>query len=216
MKLLIFIILPLLFGLITGCISVFQPGLYENCEHSHCQQIYFESDSTFKSVTSYHIGGCCSINEGYYRVNSDTIILNSHVQPRKPIVEYESKLPDSSAGFIQITVADFDGHLLDGVMIRIDNDDSVKIANELGKVRTYQESIDSLLILAIGLEEKIKIEQPFARKIDITVDVFFEEFYKNKMLLYRKNRLYGNYDEGNGKFQLKKTTLANKKFLDVW
>ncbi|MFV1883600.1 MAG: hypothetical protein ACMZ7B_03850 [Balneola sp.] len=210
----LFLVLSIIF-FISGCKSTFQPGLYGKCESSFlaCSQFHFTSDSTFESYTFYDVGGSWGIIDGYYTMNSDTLVLNSYYQPQKPTVEYSPQLSTSTDDIVQITVNEYDGAPLVGANVIINSEDKVEHTDEFGLVRIKTDSIGLLRVQWLGLDEKIKIEDPHSSKIDVMLDYPDENFYLDKKLIFRRNRLYFVHENKESKFGFRKVSLSNKKYV---
>jgi hypothetical protein len=212
--------LPILFlGIMsnTGCKSAFQPGLYENCPRGFfdCHQVLLNSDSTFKSIKSFHIGGCCSIIEGYYKIKADTLILNSYSQPKETKVEYESYISNSFPDSVEFKVFEYDGEPIIGATIRINNDEIYVSTNEFGIARTNIDSIGSIQVTHVGIDEEIEIDNPFSSKINVTIDWFNKTYYRDEIFIYRKNRVFSYYSKNEFRYKLKKVSLKETKFNEL-
>jgi hypothetical protein len=74
-------------------------GLYGKCPKSYlaCEQIQFNRDSTFKYAIFYDVGGL-NTWEGTWSTKTDTIIINSYLQPK---TEEEKKIANESYHFYQ-------------------------------------------------------------------------------------------------------------------
>jgi hypothetical protein len=165
-------------------------GLFGKCDNDWsgyiCQQVIFNSDSTFKFYDLLHLRGW-TISEGNWEQKGDTIILNSVQKP------YELKYKGLSTSDSLIIEINDNFEPLPFAVIKIDtNEFSTDFS---GIIKYPRQSVDSFLISSVGLYsgqimiETDKFLQTDTLEVSLNSNFYGKHYFKDEKWLFLENRL---------------------------
>lgn len=189
-------------------------GLYGKCNDGYlaCTQLELKNDSTFEYYTFFDVGGG-TIKKGTWKVNQDTLIINTFNQPQ--FAKGYQILDTTQNQIKQIYCFDRDSSSLSYGTVIINSMDTL-LLDENGKA-LYNSQINDIQIFGMGKQTNRFSINSNCSKIIFFVDSFIcnsPEYLTNEKLIIEGNTLR-EYYYCQGRFAdkgLKKTSIKNKKF----